>query len=72
MEANLPIDVRARTLLDGTEPWKPLPRMTAAILLARVLGPPTLVPRTSRKPLRIGLAVIAVAAVLAAALLFGR
>lgn len=37
IEANLPIDLRTRTLLDGTEPWKPMPPLTVAALLARVL-----------------------------------
>jgi hypothetical protein len=36
IEANLPIDVRSRRLLDRGAPWRPLPSITQAELLARV------------------------------------
>ena len=35
IEANLPIDVRTRRLLDRGAPWQPLPAVTSADLLAR-------------------------------------
>lgn len=35
IEANLPIDVRTGKLLDRGVPWRPLPLVTAADLLAR-------------------------------------
>jgi hypothetical protein len=35
IEANLPIDVRTGKLLDRGAPWRPLPLVTAAHLLAR-------------------------------------
>ena len=35
IEANLPIDVRTRRLIDRGAPWRPLPPVTQADLLAR-------------------------------------
>jgi hypothetical protein len=35
IEANLPIDVRTRRLIDSGAPWRPLPPVTPADLLAR-------------------------------------
>jgi hypothetical protein len=35
IEANLPIDVRTRRLYDGGAPWRPLPPVSLAELLAR-------------------------------------
>jgi hypothetical protein len=35
IEANLPIDVRTGRLMDRGAPWRPLPFLTAADLLAR-------------------------------------
>src|SRR5262245_36767439 len=35
IEANLPIDVRTRRLIDRGAPWRPLPAVTPADLLAR-------------------------------------
>ncbi len=35
IEANLPIDVRTRRLMDRGAPWRPLPSVTPADLLAR-------------------------------------
>jgi hypothetical protein len=35
IEANLPIDVRSGRLLERGAPWRPLPSITAADLLAR-------------------------------------
>jgi hypothetical protein len=35
IEANLPIDVRTGRLIDRGVPWRPLPSVTAADLLAR-------------------------------------
>jgi hypothetical protein len=36
IEANLPIDVRSRRLLDRGAPWRPLPSITQAELLSRI------------------------------------
>lgn len=38
IEANLPIDVRTGRLIDRGVPWRPLPFLTAADLLARGSG----------------------------------
>ena len=38
IEANLPIDVRSRQLLDRGAPWRPMAAVTAADLLARAAG----------------------------------
>jgi len=38
IEANLPIDVRTRRLIDRGAPWRPLPSVTPADLLARAAG----------------------------------
>jgi hypothetical protein len=38
IEANLPIDVRTGRLLDRGAPWRPLPTVTAADLMARAAG----------------------------------
>ncbi len=38
MEADLRIDLRTRTVMDGDEPWSPLPFITAEALIARVVG----------------------------------
>lgn len=38
IEANLPIDVRTRRLIERGAPWRPLPVVTAADLLARADG----------------------------------
>jgi hypothetical protein len=38
IEANLPIDVRTGRLLDRGAPWRPLPSVTAADLVARAAG----------------------------------
>jgi hypothetical protein len=38
IEANLSIDVRTRRLIDHGAPWRPLPAVTAADLLARADG----------------------------------
>jgi hypothetical protein len=35
IEANLPIDIRTGRLIERGEPWRPLPPVTAAALLAR-------------------------------------
>lgn len=35
MEANLRIDLRTRTVMDGDEPWRPLPDVTIEALIAR-------------------------------------
>ena len=35
IEANLPIDVRSGRLMDRGAPWRPLPSVTAAELIAR-------------------------------------
>lgn len=37
MEANLRIDPRTRVVMDFDEPWRPLPFVTAEILVARAL-----------------------------------
>jgi hypothetical protein len=39
MEANLPIEVRTGRLIDRGVPWRPLPPVTAADLLARARRP---------------------------------
>jgi hypothetical protein len=38
IEAQLPIDVRTRKLVERGAPWRPLPAVTAADLLARANG----------------------------------
>ena len=38
MEADLRIDLQTRTVMDGDEPWSPLPFITAEALIARVTG----------------------------------
>jgi hypothetical protein len=37
VEANLRIDVRTCTVMDGDEPWRPLPFVTAEQLVARAI-----------------------------------
>lgn len=37
MEADLRVDVRTRTVMDGDEPWRPLPNITAEGLIARAI-----------------------------------
>jgi hypothetical protein len=37
MEANLRIDVRTRVVMDGDEPWRPMPFVTVEQLIARAV-----------------------------------
>jgi hypothetical protein len=36
-EANLRMDVRSRTVMDGNEPWQPMPKVTAEDLVKRAV-----------------------------------
>ena len=39
IEANLPVDVRTRRLMERGAPWRPLPSVMPADLLARAVAP---------------------------------